>query len=273
MYNPGSLPRQDSFWLYVGLSLLIHASVFGLYHYLNQYKDKVEEVAENIRIPVRIQPQQQVVVPPMRPDKPMLIDDNEGADDIKPDKADILSTQNSQANDGVKRQRTGEEADKKQQFIPEGAAGFSSDLVGRNLTRESDEKSVAQIDRRLTNTMARLQGPGADFSLSSYAWEWAPWVLDLKHKFERTINPPPVYTRLGLVSGVTRVRFVINRDGTLADYEILFHKGHNILENTTIESIEAVFPFKRLPKDFPDTRLTIVGTFYYPDLRQLYRRN
>jgi TonB family protein len=75
-----------------------------------------------------------------------------------------------------------------------------------------------------------------------------------------------------LVSGITRVKFVVNRDGSLASYTVLSHQGHKILEETTVEAVEAVFPFKPLPKDFPDPKLVIIGNFIYPDLRKLYRR-
>ena len=34
-------------------------------------------------------------------------------------------------------------------------------------------------------------------SLNTYAWEYAPYLLDLKRRIEKNIFPPPVFTRMG----------------------------------------------------------------------------
>lgn len=214
----------------------------------------------------------------MQQNRPNLIDDNPNANKEKVAEAQILSTENSSAQEGggssvQKEIPRGNVENSDEEFIPEGADGFSSSLVGKNLAagKESDAlKEKAMLEK--VPIPSPKSGIGASFSLSSYAWDWAPWVLDLRDKFGRTINPPPIYSRLGLVSGLTRVKFVINRDGTLASYTVLSHAGHEVLEKTTVESIQAVFPFKPLPEDFPDPKLVIIGNFIYPDLRKLYGR-
>ena len=57
---------------------------------------------------------------------------------------------------------------------------------------------------------------GDDISLSTYAWEWAPYINAFKRKLYTVWFTPPAYYRLGLIHGQTIIRFTITKDGNQA---------------------------------------------------------
>jgi outer membrane biosynthesis protein TonB len=106
-----------------------------------------------------------------------------------------------------------------------------------------------------------------DISLSTYAWEWAPYINALKRKLYTVWFTPPAYHRLGLIDGQTVIEFSISREGELLYYKVLKHEGHESLEKSSVNAITAVFPFKKLPDNFPEDNLTITARLIYPKLK------
>ncbi|MEA1996486.1 MAG: hypothetical protein U9N45_02565 [Gemmatimonadota bacterium] len=117
-------------------------------------------------------------------------------------------------------------------------------------------------------SMPRYRSPdsrapmGADFQLSTYAWNWAPYLKELKKRIESNIYPPPAFY-MGMVRGRTFLRFKIQQDGSMTGFELIGYAGHESLMNTSVNSIEASVPFLPLPSDFPDDFLGITVGFYY----------
>jgi len=106
-----------------------------------------------------------------------------------------------------------------------------------------------------------------DISLSTYAWEWAPYINALKRKLYTVWFTPAAYHRLGLIYGQTVIEFSISRDGNLVYYKVHDHEGHESLEKSSVNAITALFPFKKLPDNFPEDNLTITARLIYPKLR------
>lgn len=102
--------------------------------------------------------------------------------------------------------------------------------------------------------------------LSTYAWDYAPYMAYLKRHIDRHIFPPRAFD-LGLIDGTTRVKFRIYKDGRLEGPFLLDYKGSDMLKNTSLKAIELSAPFRDLPQDFPDEFLEIVGTFEFIILR------
>jgi outer membrane biosynthesis protein TonB len=107
-----------------------------------------------------------------------------------------------------------------------------------------------------------------DLTLSTYSWEWAPYINALKRKLHQVWFTPPAYYQLGLIHGYTTIRFSISKSGDLIEYAVLEHKGHESLEQSSINAIKSSFPFKSLPARFPDEKLTITARLIYPNLRE-----
>ena len=104
-------------------------------------------------------------------------------------------------------------------------------------------------------------------SLSTYQWEWAPYINAMKNKLYRVWYAPSAYYELGLIYGYTVIIYTIDRSGNITRLEVLKHEGHSSLEKSSVDAIQALFPFLPLPDNFPEETLTITAKLYYPDLR------
>lgn len=137
---------------------------------------------------------------------------------------------------------------KEQPYIPK------SDYQGE---RQPSSPSEPRFDNR--GTRAPL---GADFQLSTYNWNWAPYLKELKKRIESNVYPPPAFY-MGLARGRTWLRFKIMQDGSITDFELITYTGHESLKNTSVKAIEASVPFLPLPSDFPEDYLGLTVGFYY----------
>ena len=121
------------------------------------------------------------------------------------------------------------------------------------------ELPQVRIDMDNSKTRALERG---GLQLSTYAWDYAPYMQYLKRHIDRHIYPPRAF-ELGMIDGMTQVKFRIWRDGRLEGPELIDYKGHGLLRDTSLKAVELSAPFKALPPDFPDEYLEIVGTFEY----------
>jgi len=103
---------------------------------------------------------------------------------------------------------------------------------------------------------------GSDFRLSTYNWNWAPYLKELKKRIESNIYPPPAFY-MGLARGRTFLQFRIQQDGSMTDFKLITYTGHESLKNTSVNAIEGSVPFLPLPSDFPDDFLEITVGFFY----------
>ena len=134
------------------------------------------------------------------------------------------------------------------------------------LTQRNQETTDNKFDQRKFS--ADQLG---SLTLSTYAWEWAPYINAMKRKLYQVWFAPPAYSQLGLIHGQTTIQYSISRDGDLIEYNVLQHVGHASLKQSSINAIESLFPFKTLPVNFPDEKLTIRATLIYPNLRERMR--
>lgn len=104
-------------------------------------------------------------------------------------------------------------------------------------------------------------------SLSTYRWEWAPYINAMKNKLYRVWFAPAAYYELGLIHGYTVIQYTIDRKGNIVEAKTLQHEGHESLKISSEEAVKALFPFMPLPENFPDETLTITAKLIYPDLR------
>ncbi len=172
---------------------------------------------------------------------------------------------------------------KPSQFLP--SKRFSKDALRKSEYANRDEKffkskqeditksqQSAAVNQQTTNNIYSQKKFSADklgnITLSTYAWEWAPYINALKRKLHSVWFAPVAYYRLGLIHGYTDIRFTISRDGKILDYEVLAHNGHESLEQSSVSAINSVFPFRSLPASFPEPTLIITARLIYPNLRE-----
>ena len=138
-------------------------------------------------------------------------------------------------------------------------------------TESQQAQENIQANQSTTNNIYNQKQFSADqlgdISLSTYAWEWAPYINALKRKLYMVWFTPAAYHRLGLIYGQTVIEFSISKEGKLLYYKVHDHQGHESLEKSSVNAITAVFPFKKLPNNFPEDNLTITARLIYPKLR------
>ncbi len=100
------------------------------------------------------------------------------------------------------------------------------------------------------------------FQLNTYAWDFAPYLIQLKNKIERNLYPPPAFNRLG-IQGSHLISFTILQDGCLTDVQLIKKEGSNSLVETSTKALLVSAPFMPLPEDFPKEKLIITAQFNY----------
>lgn len=116
---------------------------------------------------------------------------------------------------------------------------------------------VPEVDQRITQATA-----GSSFSLSTTAWEYAPYIARLKARIEAHIAPPPAFF-YGIAAWSTRVRFRIERDGRLSALTLLDHRGVENLQHVAVDAVAHAADYEPLPPSFPEAALEITGSFYF----------
>ena len=114
---------------------------------------------------------------------------------------------------------------------------------------------------------ALLFGP---YRLNTYEWNFAPWMQRFGQDLRRNWIAPYAY-RLGVISGATEMRVVVERDGRLGPLEVRQREGHESLHFSSEAAVRGAAPFAALPPDFPEPRLEIILTLVYPDWHALLR--
>jgi hypothetical protein len=117
-----------------------------------------------------------------------------------------------------------------------------------------------QLEQGRVGTNVALDG---DFTLSTYEWNFAPWMRRFANDLHRGWIAPYAY-RLGIISGHTKILLVVERDGRPSRMDIIETEGHESLHTASINALKAFAPYAPLPPDFPDDRLEITLGLYYP---------
>jgi hypothetical protein len=115
---------------------------------------------------------------------------------------------------------------------------------------------------RHNNLDSRVEDTGG-LSFNTYDWDFAPYLIMLKHRIQRNIFPPPAFSQLGIINGETILRFKIYPNGQMKDLAILNYNGHESLMVTSRNAVESSAPFPGLPGDFPEPFLEVTGKFIY----------
>ncbi len=268
-----------SIFFHIGLFLLLD---MGILQFFNKKTEK------------KLPPQEVTVVFPENKPKPQprQIVENINENEEIPDKSDYLSDKNSRARNPEKtekildnpnirgnspiadlsptRQKRNFKKFSPKKFSSKVLRGESSDTpkdYTDNEKRAFRSENQNGSNRIFSQTEFSVEELGA-ISLSTYAWEWAPYIHKLKKKLYRVWVTPPAYNRLGIIYGQTLIKFTINKNGDIIQFAILRHDGHPSLEVSSSSAIKALFPFLPLPENFPDENLTITARLIYPNLKQ-----
>jgi hypothetical protein len=286
--------EKRKFLLAILISFLFHLFLLYLLKSGNAYvidlKQNLEETPEEV-----------VIVFPEN--KPKQIVENTGENEEMPEKSDLLSERNSRAkNESLLEQHedrpfsTGNipfanlskplslaQNSYAEKFNPGTAGKFSRRaLLGDKSFKTPDNSQIDRVTPSSRESYIRendgtnnfynqkefsAEGLG-NLTLSTYAWEWASYMNYFKKRLYEVWRAPPAYFSMGMIHGYTVIRLTIDRNGQMVQSQVLEQNGHSSLQVSSENAVNAVFPLKPLPVDFPDETLTLTLTLIYPDLRQ-----
>lgn len=160
------------------------------------------------------------------------------------------------------RQETGEKQ-------PELAEWWGEQIP--SVLREGTEGTTGDRGFEFNQASSGMPGSGVaidgDFSLNTYAWNYGPWMKRFGNQLRRVWMAPYAY-RVGIISGKTVIRVVIEKDGTPSSMEILETEGHASLHEASLAAMKAFAPYAPLPGGFPEERLVIKMVLLYPDWKR-----
>lgn len=121
------------------------------------------------------------------------------------------------------------------------------------------------FDREVVGKLARAnpqpqQDDGVTFDTKEF--KYLSYMQRLKEKIESVWRYPPLAAQRG-ISGDLRIRFVIKKNGQLADVQILRTSGHKMLDDAALKAIKDAEPYWPLPNEWNQDTLTITGHFIY----------
>ncbi len=111
---------------------------------------------------------------------------------------------------------------------------------------------------RLPNKLKR----GTEISLNTLDYKFHSYYLALKRKIELVWEYPYKARQTG-VQGRLLMRFIISKDGSLAEVTILRSSGVALLDQEAVRAIRNASPFPPLPERMNTERLAVTATFEY----------
>lgn len=124
-----------------------------------------------------------------------------------------------------------------------------------------------EFDQRSMGDLGAGVAIDGEFSLNTYQWDYAPWIKHFANQLHRHWVAPYAY-RLGVISGVTRLRMVVEKDGRLSALSVVETEGHQSLHDASQAALKAFAPYAPLPPHFPEENLVIILSLHYPAWRQ-----
>ncbi len=146
--------------------------------------------------------------------------------------------------------------------ITNGASNFRREFLTGGPYFLPGQSGGISTEAGMDNTQSRAPDLGG-FSLNTYEWDFAPYMLWLKNHVQRNIYPPPAFTHMGIISGRTVLRFRISRNGKFLGMELIGYDGHKSLMETSVRAVQLSAPFRELPQHFPKDFLEVTAHFEY----------
>jgi len=130
--------------------------------------------------------------------------------------------------------------------------------IANSMSCEIESNRVILFVHKISNV--------ASYWLSTYSWEFAPWVRNFAHNLDEYWDAQ--YSKgLDQVSGETVLRITVDLNGAFRKIEIIEKSGHETFHITSLPTIEKIAGKLELPEDFPDQELVITISINYPALR------
>lgn len=174
----------------------------------------------------------------------------------------------------------------------EEAAKTAPSATGGELARQGAAGETPRVDaetaRRAREKALLLQGPdgGSDFtqpqmsnpggnaatfgdiSLSTTAWDYAPWLERFRRELmQHWFAPGAYYYGVLKDGGYAVIEVEITRSGQMARMDLLEEKEHPSFTDASMSALRSTAPFEALPTEFPERTLILRIQMVYPKIR------
>jgi hypothetical protein len=141
----------------------------------------------------------------------------------------------------------------------------ASDDALRGTTGSAGRSDIVQPEMDRPHGNAELTG---DVSLSTIAWDYAPWLQRFGRRvMQRWMAPPAYYLGILKEGGWAVVELEISKSGQVLRHELLEEQGHPSLILAAQGALRSVAPVEPLPADFPEPTLILRIRMIYPKIR------
>lgn len=121
-------------------------------------------------------------------------------------------------------------------------------------------------DTAQQNYAAFIEDPtahqGQSIDLSTQEFRWMGYFSKLKKTIQSTWSYPRA-ARYAALQGRVKVRFIILKNGDLAQAKVLSSSGYDILDAHVLQALGEAAPFDPLPWHFKEPRMEVTGVFTY----------
>ncbi len=266
---PQFTEEQNKTWIGLLLSILINILFIVLLMLFLKPEKTVKPLSED----------QKMVLLNLKEDdliqKARELLDNPRANDIQPNDAKVLSERNSKSN--VKEVPGGMKNSQSVAVIKDESKSDTKEIKSKEEKTQEDEfKNNQPIFPFLKNQSSRSlkeqitgqtegeaqKSMGEKYELSTYAWEYAPYMLKWKNKMSSNwykitskilFNP---YSKLGSM----RIYVKMNRQGQLLDSKVMDYDCDYSFVAPAYASVVNSFPLDPLPENFPKEMLETTWT-------------
>ncbi|MBP2681390.1 MAG: rane protein, partial [Candidatus Krumholzibacteriota bacterium] len=103
------------------------------------------------------------------------------------------------------------------------------------------ELSLPEMNSGFKNESSARASVGG-ISINTTAWDFAPYLLDLKQRVKQHWIPPLAFTALGAIHGYTKINFRIYPDGRMESLAVVETEGHESLHRSSLNAIKGAAP-------------------------------
>lgn len=107
-------------------------------------------------------------------------------------------------------------------------------------------------------------GKYGSFTLSSYEWEYAPYMLSWIEKIKNKWVEPISYLAGKGKGGQVVVRVSVLKSGIKKKIEMIFSNVNDEMTNEAVKAVESSFNLPNLPESFKDNELVVTFSMIYP---------
>jgi protein TonB len=145
-----------------------------------------------------------------------------------------------------------------------GALGRKSTGGPRLLSRRElfDQGIIAQEAEKGSGNSGREGEKDRPVTFDTKEYRFAGYMTRLREKIESIWVYPPEAARRGIY-GDLKIRFTINKDGSLGEVRLIRTSGYKMLDDAAIKALKDGQPYWPLPDSWHMKSYTILGHFVY----------